>query len=69
MSTDEVSRGSVSQAHARVPWSAGTEPPKTKAPPDATDCHHHLYSARFRIDPGSALRPGDASLADYLRHR
>ena len=48
-----------------VPWSAGTELAKIKAPPNAADCHHHIYSARFKIDPNSTLRPGDASVADY----
>ena len=49
----------------QVPWSSGTAPAKTKAPPNATDCHHHIYSSRFKIDPNSVLRPGDASVADY----
>ncbi len=49
----------------QVPWSAGTAAAKTKAPPNATDCHHHIYSSRFRIDPKSTLRPGDASVSDY----
>ena len=49
----------------QVPWSTGTAPAKTKAPPNATDCHHHIYSSRFKVDPRSALRPGDASVADY----
>ena len=56
----------MSKAQAQqVPWSNGTTPAKTKAPPNATDCHHHIYSSRFRIDPNSTLRPGDASVADY----
>src|SRR5215831_19247562 len=55
-----------SQAQAQqVPWSTGTAPAKTKAPPNATDCHHHIYSSRFKVDPNSALRPGDAAVADY----
>jgi len=55
-----------SQAQAQqVPWSTGTAPAKTKAPPNATDCHHHIYSSHFKIDPNSTLRPGDASVADY----
>ena len=54
-----------SQAQITVPWSTGTELPKTKAPPNATDCHHHIYSSRFKVDPNSKLRPGDASVADY----
>ena len=79
MSTSDVSRRTIlammgasavgaasSQVHAQqVPWSTGTAPAKTKAPPNATDCHHHIYSSRFKIDPNSTLRPGDASVADY----
>src|SRR5260370_36594334 len=56
----------ISSAQAQqVPWSTGTAPAKTKAPPNATDCHHHIYSSRFKIDPKSTLRPGDAPVADY----
>src|SRR5450432_2271145 len=58
--------GGMSQAQAQqVPWSVGTAPAKTKAPANATDCHHHIYSSRFKVDPNAALRPGDASVADY----
>jgi predicted TIM-barrel fold metal-dependent hydrolase len=49
----------------QAPWSTGAAPAKTKAPPNAADCHHHIYSARFKIDPNSKLRPGDATVADY----
>jgi predicted TIM-barrel fold metal-dependent hydrolase len=57
---------SITRSEAQqVPWSTGTAPAKTKAPPNATDCHHHIYSARFKVDPKSTLRPGDASVADY----
>ncbi len=62
--TAAAAAGSEAQAQ-RVAWSAGTAPPKTKAPPNATDCHHHIYSSHFKIDPNSKLRPGDASVADY----
>ncbi len=56
----------IPEAHAeQTPWSAGTALPKTKAPPGAADCHHHIYSARFKVDPKSTLRPGDATVADY----
>src|SRR5258708_21305684 len=79
MSTSDVSRRTIlammgasalgaasSEAKAQqVPWSTGTAPAKTKAPPNATDCHHHIYSSRFKIDPNSTLRPGDAPVADY----
>jgi predicted TIM-barrel fold metal-dependent hydrolase len=48
-----------------VKWSAGTEAPALKAPPNATDCHHHVYDARYPADPAATLRPGDASVDDY----
>ena len=48
-----------------VKWSAGTEGPKLKAPAHATDCHHHVYNAKFPVDPRSTLRPGDALVDDY----
>jgi hypothetical protein len=53
------------QVQVAVPWSVGTEPPKTHSPPDGVDCHHHIYSSRFKVDPNSTLRPGDASVTDY----
>src|SRR5262244_429973 len=61
----------VLAAHARpaaaqaVKWSAGTDAPKLKAPPNATDCHHHIYDARYPVDPKATLRPADASVDDY----
>ena len=48
-----------------VKWSSGTESPKTKVPPEATDCHHHIYDSRYPVDPKSVLRPADATVADY----
>lgn len=48
-----------------VKWSAGTEPAKLKAPPNAADCHHHIYDARYPADPKAALRPPDALVEDY----
>ena len=53
------------EAQQAVPWSTGTQLPKTKAPANAADCHHHIYSAKFQVDPNSKLRPGDASVTDY----
>ena len=55
-------RGADAQA---AKWSSGSERPKTKAPARATDCHHHIYDARFPIDAKATLRPGDATVADY----
>ena len=46
-------------------WSSGTKPPKTKIPPGATDCHHHIYDSRYPVDPQAVLRPPDATVADY----
>ena len=50
-----------------VPWSAGTEPPKLKAPPNACDCHMHIYDSRFPVAPTAKLRPGNATVHDYRR--
>jgi D-galactarolactone isomerase len=52
-------------AAQQVKWSAGTEAPKLLAPADAADCHHHIYDAKYPVDPRSTLRPGDASVEDY----
>src|ERR1019366_10496830 len=40
-----------------VPWSAGTELPRLKLPPNAADCHHHIYDACFPRAPQSVLKP------------
>ena len=48
-----------------VKWSSGTEAPKLKAPANSCDCHHHIYDAKYPVDPRSTLRPGDASVEDY----
>jgi len=50
-----------------VPWSGGTERPRTPAPADAADCHHHIYDHRYPVDPHAKLRPADATVADYRR--
>ena len=50
---------------AVVKWSAGTEPPALKAPANATDCHHHIYDAKYPVDPAATLRPDDALVDDY----
>jgi predicted TIM-barrel fold metal-dependent hydrolase len=57
-----LSRGVMAQS---VPWSAGTESARIKAPPLSTDCHHHIYSSRYAVDPRAVLRPGPASVEDY----
>ena len=51
-------------AEGEVPYSEGTEPATLKAPPNACDCHHHIFDTRVPSDPPSSARP-DASVADY----
>jgi len=48
-----------------VPWSAGTARPSIAVPPNATDCHHHIYDGRFPPAPSATLRPPDASVENY----
>jgi D-galactarolactone isomerase len=48
-----------------VPFSSGTEPPKIKIPPNATDCHFHIYQASFPVAPYATLKPPPASVQDY----
>jgi len=57
--------GARNAAAQQVKLSEGTEPPKLKAPPNACDCHHHIYDARYPVDPKAVLRPGDALVDDY----
>ena len=67
----KVASAALIAAHARpaeaqqVKWSAGSAAPKLKAPANATDCHHHIYNAKYPVDPRSTLRPGDALVEDY----
>ena len=56
---------SAAQTQQAVPWSAGTEAPKLKAPPNACDCHMHIYDSRFPVAPNAKLRPPDATVDDY----
>ncbi len=53
------------QQQTEVRWSSGTEPPKTRAPANATDCHFHIYDASFPVAPYAKLKPPPASVADY----
>jgi predicted TIM-barrel fold metal-dependent hydrolase len=55
----------ASNSPVAVNWSTGTERPKSKAPGNSVDCHHHIYDARFPTAPNATLKPGDASVADY----
>ena len=57
-------RAGSAEAQA-VKWSSGTEAPKLRAPANATDCHHHIYDAKYPVDPKATLRPADAFVEDY----
>src|SRR3954468_11142847 len=60
-----VLRRSPVLAQHQVPWSAGTEAPKLKAPENACDRHMHIYDSRFPIAPSATLKPADAKADDY----
>jgi D-galactarolactone isomerase len=50
----------------QVPNSAGTAPPKLKAPANAADCHMHIYDpARFPMPPNPRRAPTNATVAEY----
>src|SRR6266567_3902292 len=52
-------------AQTPVPNSAGTEPPRLKAPAGACDCHHHIYDARFPFGTPGARMLANARVPDY----
>jgi predicted TIM-barrel fold metal-dependent hydrolase len=54
-----------SRAAQPVPYSSGTEPPRLAVPPNACDCHMHIYDSRFPVAPTATLRPPDATVDDY----
>lgn len=61
-STGATTRSALAQYPVR--YSSGTEAPKLRAPPGATDCHFHIYDNRFPPAPGGLPAP-DALPADY----
>ncbi len=48
-----------------VPNSAGTSRPRFKAPPDACDCHLHIYDPAFEMAWPSLRAVTDASTREY----
>jgi predicted TIM-barrel fold metal-dependent hydrolase len=55
-----------SRALEPVPNSTGTEPPKLKALPNATDCHMHIYDgARFAPARPDSRMQANATVSDY----
>jgi predicted TIM-barrel fold metal-dependent hydrolase len=65
--TATASGFAVRRSHAQaVPNSVGTEPPKLKAPPNAADCHMHIYDpARFPMPPNPRVAPTNAAVPQY----
>src|SRR5258706_3142559 len=57
----------VRQSHGQqVSNSAGTEPPRLRAPEGACDCHMHIYDAAlFPIPPSPRVAPFHAIVSDY----
>src|SRR5258708_2338735 len=55
------------QSHGQqVSNSAGTEPPRLRAPEGACDCHMHIYdAARFPMPPSPRVAPFHATVSDY----
>ena len=49
----------------QVKWSSGIAKPAITLPPNACDCHHHIYDARYPAHPSASLLPGDALVPDY----
>jgi hypothetical protein len=52
----------AAEAEHIVPRSSGIAPPKLKPPPNACDCHMHVYDGRFPAVPNAKLLPPDASV-------
>src|SRR5580765_7803978 len=53
-------------AQAAVPFSSGTEKPKTSVPPNACDSHIHIFSTRFPASPHWKGEPVvDSDVAAY----
>jgi predicted TIM-barrel fold metal-dependent hydrolase len=53
-------------AQAEVPNSTGIESPVLEAPPNACDCHMHIYDpARFPMVPSPRIAPTDAAVQQY----
>ena len=64
-----IAGGARAQQAVQVKWSSGTEAPTLQAPPNATDCHFHIYDSSFPIAPYATLKPPAASVDDLLALR
>jgi len=55
-------------ADSAYPNSAGSERPQLKAPPNACDCHIHIFDPRFAGADGKPVsEPAHATVQDYRR--
>lgn len=61
--------GLDARSEEAVPFSAGGERPKFKAPANTCDAHFHIYDSRFPAAPNASLIPPDASLEAYSKLR
>jgi predicted TIM-barrel fold metal-dependent hydrolase len=62
-STLDATPGRAQQA---VPNTTGTEPPRTRVPANAADCHMHIYDPRFpESNPRPGRNPQNATVTDY----
>ena len=57
--------GYAQGADSRAPYSSGVQPPKLEAPPNACDCHMHIYDSRFPAAANATLKPPSATVEDY----
>ena len=58
--------GSTGHAQQPVPNTTGIAPAKVKAPPNAADCHMHIYDPRFsEPNPRPGQNPKNATVSDY----
>jgi len=62
---DEAVPYRIPVADEDAPYSSGSEQPSLKAPPNACDCHMHIYDSRFPVAPTATLRPPNATPSDY----
>jgi len=66
LSATGVMQMSASYGQIAVSNSTGTEPPRLKAPANATDCHMHIYNpAQFPMPPSPRVAPTNAAVDQY----
>jgi len=61
--------GCATSAGSSVPYSAGTDRPKTPVPAGATDCHMHFFDKRVATVPGAPVLHPDTFASDYRAYQ